>query len=75
MSSLNLSLRFTIIQTNEEFEKILLHPLHNDVEREGETADEHVISGTVSYPYSLDWREKGLVSHVSICKQSLVSMH
>ena len=26
--------------------------------------EEHVHSGTVSYPYSLDWREKGFVSPV-----------
>ena len=38
--------------------------MDSDVEREGESASEHVMSGTVSYPYTLDWREKGLVSPV-----------
>ena len=52
------------MQTNEEFEKIFLHPLDSDVEGEGERATEHVMSGSVSYPYTLDWREKGLVSPV-----------
>ena len=34
-------------------------------ERGGEMeVEEHVHSGTVSYPYSLDWREKGFVSPV-----------
>ena len=38
-------------------------------EEEGEggadvEVEEHVHSGTVSYPYSLDWREKGFVSPV-----------
>ena len=35
------------------------------MEGEGESVEVHVLSGTVSYPYTLDWREKGFVSSVS----------
>lgn len=56
-------------QTNEEFERIFLAPLpsEEEVEKKGkrDEEDEHVHSGTVSYPYTLDWREKGFVSPVS----------
>ena len=51
-------------------------------ETEG-TAEAHEHSGTVSYPYSLDWREKGLVSPVRLtlipstlyCKQAHTCKH
>lgn len=51
-------------QTNEEFKTIFLLPMEADVEGD-ENAVDHAHSGTVNYPYALDWREKGLVSPVS----------
>ena len=44
---------------------MFLRPLESAVEEDGTGAD-HVHSGTVNYPYALDWREKGLVSPVSV---------
>ena len=48
-----------------EFEEIFLLPMESVVERERENVEVHSWSGTVSYPYTLDWREKGFVSPVS----------
>ena len=53
------------MQTNREFEEMYLRPLAtDDVEREGVMTEKHAMSGAVNYPYTLDWREKGLVSQV-----------
>ena len=43
---------------------MFLAPISSDVQELEET-EKHVPSGTLSYPYSLDWREKGLVSPVN----------